>query len=165
MKGASHCLNMVFIRALRCPLMPKQGQIIDRSSIYHRYIFDISIVTDRSSVLGAKALSHPTSSISRSRRGSFRQLPAFLVGWIAGVILARLPNTKLSHASDPRGVGGFFHDCFWFVSFFVACHCLSCHIHIHVAMPNHNVMICFWMLLHSLYRSTPWGEYHRPKFL
>ena len=43
--GASHCLNMVFIRALGCPFMPKQGSIIGRSSIYHRYIIDISIDT------------------------------------------------------------------------------------------------------------------------
>ena len=41
--SASHCLNMVLIRALGCPFMPKQGSIIGRSSIDHRYIIDISI--------------------------------------------------------------------------------------------------------------------------
>ena len=45
--SASHCLNMVSIRALGCPLTPKQGQIIDKSSIDHRYIFDISSIYRR----------------------------------------------------------------------------------------------------------------------
>ena len=34
--GASCCLNTVFIPALGCPFMPKQGSIIGRSSIDHR---------------------------------------------------------------------------------------------------------------------------------
>ena len=32
--SASHCLNMVFIRALGCRFMPKQGSIIGRSVSY-----------------------------------------------------------------------------------------------------------------------------------
>jgi len=37
--GASHCLTMVFIRALACPLC--QNKV--RPSVDHQYIIDISI--------------------------------------------------------------------------------------------------------------------------